>query len=72
MALNYHNSLVFPKDLSFIYNNHYHVTRTASRAVSLENHKRKGPVLESYVSKWYGRKNTYGTTRNVYSTIDVS
>ena len=44
----------------------YHMTRTAPRAISLENHKRKGPVWGPYASKWYGRKNTYGPTRNAY------
>ena len=29
----------------------YHMTRRAPRAISLENHKRKGPVRGPYASK---------------------
>ena len=57
----------------------YHMTRTAPHAISLENHKRKGPVWGPYASKWQDRKNAYGPTRNAYGPtrnaygkIDVS
>ena len=31
---------------------YYHMTRTAPRAISLENHMKKGPVWGLYASKW--------------------
>ena len=42
------------------------MTRTAPGAISLENHKRKGPVRGPYASKLQGRKNAYGPSRNAY------
>ena len=48
------------------------MTRTAPRAISLENHKTEGPVWGPYASKWKGRKNVYGPTRNGYGKIDAS
>ena len=30
----------------------YHMTRTAPRAISLQNHKRKGPVWGPNASEW--------------------
>ena len=42
------------------------LTRTAPRAISLENHKKKIPVWGPYASRWWARKNAYDTTRNAY------
>ena len=50
----------------------YHMTHTAPRAISLENHKRKGPVWGPYALKWQGRKNEYCPTRQAYDKIDAS
>ena len=49
-----------------------HMTHMALRAISLENHKEKGPVRGPYMFKWYGQKSAYGPTRNVYGPCAAS
>ena len=54
------------------------MTRTAPRAVSLENHKKEGPVRGLHVSQvirpkttYVPTRNAYGPTRNAYGKIDL-
>ena len=48
------------------------MTRTAPRAISLENHKKKVPYEGRTRRSDRAGKNTYGPARNGYGTIDAS